>query len=55
MRYFVEYQNDVGPDDDGFWEWWEVIDSADSTVICKCSEKENADKICDLLNKAKEE
>lgn len=20
----VEYNNDVGPNDDGFWEWWEI-------------------------------
>jgi hypothetical protein len=20
----VRYENDTGPDDDGFWEWWEI-------------------------------
>ena len=22
----VEYNNDTGPDDEGFWEWWAVTD-----------------------------
>lgn len=20
----IEYDNDTGPDDEGFWEWWEI-------------------------------
>jgi hypothetical protein len=22
--FVVQYNNDVGPNDEGFWEWWEV-------------------------------
>lgn len=51
MRYVVEYQNDTGPHDDGFWEWYEVTDTETRIVMCKCSNAENAQKICDLLNK----
>ena len=25
-KFIIEYDNDTGPDDEGFWEWWTVTD-----------------------------
>jgi hypothetical protein len=36
----ITYDNDVGPDDDGFWEWWNVTDGARSF---KCDSKADAE------------
>lgn len=50
--YEINYSNDVGPEDDGFWEWWEVrLKSPPYHVICKCDDREQAARICELLNK----
>lgn len=24
-RWSIGYNNDVGPNDEGFWEWWELM------------------------------
>lgn len=50
IKYSVDWNNDVGPNDEGYWEWWEVKDDIDHEVICKCDKKEDADLICGLLN-----
>ena len=43
----IEYENDVGLDDDGFWEWWTISDGERSfdTKI-----EADAKWLCDLLN-----
>ena len=53
MTFTIEYNNDIylGPDDDGFWEWWEVRDTR-GELVCKCVDKSSAERICDLLNAA---
>lgn len=48
MNWRIEYENDVGPDDGGFWEWWTVTDGEKSF---KCDKEEDAKWLCDLLNK----
>ena len=47
MKWKVDYDNDVGPNDESFWEWWEVTDG---TRTFKCDKSEDADFLCDLLN-----
>lgn len=47
-EYKLNYDNDTGIDDDGFWEWWEI--ERDEHVICKCNEKYDADEILRILN-----
>ena len=47
MKWTTEYQNDVGYDDGGFWEWWEVTNwerrfKADPLV--------EAEWLCGVLN-----
>jgi hypothetical protein len=37
----VKYDNDVGASDEGFWEWWSVID-ADGRTICRCDDEDDA-------------
>lgn len=41
--YEVDYHNDTGPDDDGFWCWWEVAD-------IKFDTKEQAKAFLEILN-----
>lgn len=43
----VEYNNDVGPDDDGFWEWWEVTDGK---FIYKANKEFEARELADAMN-----
>lgn len=43
----IEYDNDVGPDDGGFWEWWTVTDG---TKSFKCDSKPEAEWLCAKLN-----
>ena len=49
MTFKIEYSNDTGLDDEGFWEWWEVRGPGDE-VVCKCDDQAWAEKICKLLN-----
>ena len=35
----MEYHNDVGPNDEGFWEWYEVTDGKRTF---KCNLEEDA-------------
>ena len=47
-NWIIEYDNDVGPNDEGFWEWWTVTNGNQSI---RCHTKENADW---LLSKLKD-
>ena len=38
-KYSITYENDVGPNDEGFWEWWTVSDGNRSF---KCESEEDA-------------
>lgn len=46
-RWKIEYDNDTGPSDEGFWEWWTVTDGDKSF---KCDDEADAKWLCDLLN-----
>lgn len=46
MDWTIEYNNDVGPDDGGFWEWWEV---SNGTRTFKCDREEDAKWLVELL------
>lgn len=46
-KYTIEYDNDTGPDDDGFWEWWSVLESG--REIAKCDHEEDAERIVAAL------
>jgi hypothetical protein len=48
LKWRVVYSNDVGPDDDGFWEWWEVTDGKRTF---KSDSEEDAEWLCAVLNK----
>lgn len=47
MKWKVNYENDVGPYDEGFWEWWTVSNDEKSF---KCDSKDDADWLCTTLN-----
>lgn len=42
----IEYDNDTGPDDESFCEFWTV--SSEQNVICKCDSESNAKMICEM-------
>ena len=44
----IEYDNDTGPDDEGFGEWW-TVSREDRSF--KTDTEEDAKWLCDLLNK----
>lgn len=46
----VEYENDTGYNDEGFWEWWEVTNGETSF---RCKEEEDANWLAEQLNKIK--
>lgn len=48
--YIVKHENDTGPCDEGFWEWWFVVDRNTDEVICKCDHQKDAERIASLLN-----
>ncbi len=41
--FSVEYGNDTGPGDEGFWEWWDVVEGGET--IAKCSDEVTAERI----------
>ncbi len=45
----IEYDNDVGPNDEGFWEWW-TVSNGERTF--KTDSEEDAQWLSDLLKKA---
>jgi hypothetical protein len=48
-QWKIEYDNETGPNDDGFLEWWIVTNGKDK--LFKCYNKVNAKWLCDTLNK----
>ncbi len=48
MEWNIEYDNDVGENDESFWEWWTVRNGA---RFFKCDTEEDAHWLCDLLNR----
>lgn len=51
LPWHVQYDNDVGPDDDGFWEWWGVI-AANGETVCRCDSEVVANAIVAALGSA---
>ena len=47
MKWTVEYENDVGLSDEGFWEWWNVTDGS---RVFKADDEGDARWLCDMLN-----
>lgn len=47
MRWKVEYDNDTGPNDEGFCEWW-IVTNGDLSF--KCSDDISANWLRDVLN-----
>lgn len=47
ILYEVKYENDTGPMDDWFAEWYEVY--ANEEYLCKCSEEKVANLIVEAL------
>lgn len=47
-KWCVEYHNDTGPNDEGFWEWWEVTDGK---RVFKASSEEDAMWLVEALTK----
>jgi hypothetical protein len=47
-KWTVEYDNDTGPNDEGYWEWWDV---SDGTTTFKAFTDESAKWLCVLLNR----
>lgn len=43
----IEYENDTGPGDESFIEWWNVIKGNESF---RCSTEVSAVWLCDVLN-----
>lgn len=46
-KWKIEYGNDTGPDDGGFWEWWTVTDGARSF---KSDSEDDAQWLAETLN-----
>ena len=49
----IEYDNDTGPRDDSFKEWWTVIRAENDFMDEKsfqCSSLEDAEWLCEVLN-----
>lgn len=44
----IEYCNDVGPRDEGFWEWWEI---SDGERTFKANDETDANWLCETLNR----
>jgi hypothetical protein len=46
-KWVIEYENDVGDNDESFWEWWEVTDGKRTY---KADSHSDAEHLCVLLN-----
>lgn len=46
MTWKIEYDNDTGPGDEGFWEWWTVTDGKRSF---KCDSEDDAKWLLEAL------
>lgn len=51
-KWRIEYSNDVGPDDEGFWEWWDVTDGE---RYFKCDKEDDAEWLQKQLNNEADE
>ncbi len=47
MKWTIEYENDTGPADEGFAEWWTVTNGIRSF---RCIMQDDAKWLCELLN-----
>lgn len=47
----IIYNNDTGPDDDGFWVWWDVTDGNRSF---RCDSENDAKWLLENLSRSKE-
>ena len=47
MKWKIEYDNDTGPGDEGFGEWWTITDDEKAF---RCYDEDDAKWLCDLLN-----
>ncbi len=47
MKWTIDYDNDTGPRDEGFTEWWTVTDGDKSF---RCVIMEDAKWLCSVLN-----
>jgi hypothetical protein len=47
QKWRVDYGNDVGPDDEGFWEWWIVTDGEKEF---NCDDQSDAEWLQKQLN-----
>jgi len=47
MKWSIEYSNDTGPNDESFFELWEV---SDGVKIFKSDNVKYAQWLCNLLN-----
>lgn len=47
-EFRVEYENNTGPNDDCFWEWWSVTDGHKSF---RCVTEEDAEQVTQVMNK----
>jgi hypothetical protein len=47
MKWKIDYHNDVGASDEGFWQWWTVNDGC---KFFECANQSDAQWLCDLLN-----
>ena len=53
-KWHIKYNNDTGPRDDYFYEWWDVLDTDEEIGKCfKCDVEEDANWLCDILNQLK--
>lgn len=43
----IEYENDTGMNDEGFYEWWEI---SDGNKTFTCDNKDDAIWLRDVLN-----
>lgn len=50
-KYEIVYNNDTGPMDESFWEWWEIHDTETEEIVCKCNTEEWAKKMLHLLTR----
>ena len=48
MKWTIEYDNDTGPSDEGFWEWWTV---SNGERAFKCDSEQDAVWLCDMLER----
>ena len=47
MKWTIEYYNDTGPGDEGYWEWWTVTDG---NRRYRSDSEDDAKWLADMLN-----